>query len=204
MNIKSNKEKKNIQNINVGKFFSGLIIRKLYWFPFLIWIMATGINILLDGSWGIHLTITSIIIVSHIIIVWVAESNRISTAQWNDKVAHYSYTSLIGIPLIMVGLSYWSIMHPMYDDYKHSERIDRVLSLGTVKLFYNDSNRIFILFVEGQKEPLVINHSGHSDTYNRLKADYLDGKIKVLKKETKSWTDNNSSIQYYLDGYDFD
>jgi len=203
MNIKSNKENKNIWNLDIGKFIGNLVKHKIYWTSMLVWGAITLMVVALDGSWGVHLTLIIIAVLVHTVVVGIAENNRVENERWNDRKANLSIFSIAGIPLIMVGLSYWTIIEPMYSDYEHEARIDRVLPMDKVKLFYNDYNSIFILFVEGQTQPLLIDKGGHSDTYNRLKADYLDNKIKVIKKETKGWTESNSSIQYHLDDATF-
>jgi len=204
MNIKSNKENKSMWNMDVGKFIGGLVAHKTYWLSLIIWAIFTVMVIALGGSWGIHTAITVLAVIIHIIVVGISENNRVDNEHWNDRKASISFFSLFGIPSIIVALSYWNVITPMYEDYKHADRIDRILPMKEVNLFYNDENSIFVLFVEGQKQPLIIDKGGHSDTYNRLKADFLDKKIKVVKKETKGWTDTNSSIRYHLDDSTFD
>ena len=204
MNIKSNKESESVWSIDNGKFIVGLVKHKFYWITILVWGTLTVLAISLDVSWGFHLILLIIAIIAHVVIVFISENNRVENERWNDRKANISIFSIVGIPLIMVGLSYLTIIKPMYIDYKTSERIDRVLPIEKVNLFYNDYNNIFILFVDGKKQPLVIDKGGASETYNRLKADYLDKKIKVIKKETKDWTEDDSSIKYYLDTCVFD
>ena len=182
--------------MDVGKFIGNLVQSKTYWLSLIVWAIFTVMVIALDGSWGIHTVLAVVAVIVHIIIVGIAETNRVDNERWNDRRANISIFSLIGIPSIIIALSYWNVIKPMYNDYKNADRIDRVLPMKEVKLFYNDADSIFVLFVEGQKQPLVINKGGASDTYNRLTADYLDNKIQVVKKETKGWTDTNSSIQY--------
>lgn len=204
MNIKSNKENKSMWNMDVGKWLGSLVKYKSYWLTVIVWGIFTAFVMALDGTWGIHIAVSIIAISVHLVVVGIAENNRVDNERWNDRKANISIFSLFGIPLIIVALSYWNVTAPMYQDYKTADRIDRVLPMNEVNLFYNDENSIFVLFVEGQKQPLIIDKGGHSDTYNRLKADFLDKKIQVIKKETKGWTDTNSSIQYHLDDSTFD
>lgn len=190
--------------MDIGKFFGSLIRYKTYWVTFTIWIILKGLVLSLDGSWGIHLILIVGAIIVHTIVVLSIDSNYVDNERWNNRNASLSFTSIIIIPIIMIGLSYWTIIKPIYIDYNTSPRIDIVLPLENVQLYYNDANVMFILFIEGQKQPLVLSKSGYPDTYNRLKADFLDNKIQVVKKETKGWTDDNSSIQYHLDDNTFD
>ncbi|RLC47604.1 MAG: hypothetical protein DRH57_03745 [Candidatus Cloacimonadota bacterium] len=204
MNIKSNKENKSMWNMDVGKWIGSLITDKKYWLTLIVWGIFATFVLALEGTWGIQAAVSIIAISVHLVVVGIAENNRVDSERWNDRKADISIFSLFGIPLIIVALSYWNVTAPMYQDYKTADRIDRVLPMNEVNLFYNDENSIFVLFVEGQKQPLIIDKGGHSDTYNRLKADFLDKKIQVIKKETKGWTDTNSSIQYHLDDSIFD
>ena len=191
-------------NMDVGKWIGSLITDKKYWLTLIVWGIFATFVLALEGTWGIQAAVSIIAISVHLVVVGIAENNRVDSERWNDRKADISIFSLFGIPLIIVALSYWNVTAPMYQDYKTADRIDRVLPMNEVNLFYNDENSIFVLFVEGQKQPLIIDKGGHSDTYNRLKADFLDKKIQVIKKETKGWTDTNSSIQYHLDDSIFD
>lgn len=193
--------------MDVGKFFSTLVRNNSYWYTPIVWAILSTFAYFLDASWGIYVGLTVISLAVYWVLVGVAESGRMSDARWNDRYsdAKPDLFAFIAIPLMMIGLNYPLAISPMIHDYKTADRIDKVLPMDkNVTVFYNDSNSIFILFVEGRKQPLIINRSGNSESYNKLKAGYLDNQIKVVKKETKGWTEDNSSISYHFDDYTFD
>ncbi len=88
---------------------------------------------------------------------------------------------------------------PMIKDYKTAEKyeLDVPLDIET-KLYYNDNNRLFVLFLGTEKQPLVLT-TGGGETYHRLKADLLDNKISIKRKKIKLWYDDTHYDGYYLD-----
>jgi len=203
MNIKSNKLK---STIDIGN----LIRQKEYWIvPIISIIIVSGLS-LLNTGWGVIITLMSIGFVLAIIHIIVNENERLDRLRWSENEKLYgtkgfNWFAVVALPLLILISGYVSGIKPMLYDYNHSERIDKILPLkNNTKLFYNDINRVFVLFIEGQKQPLIIDRSGNSDSYNRLKAGFLDKKIKVVKKEMKSWNDDKSEISFYLDDYKFD
>ena len=210
MNIKSNKEKKGLWNFKLSFKFVDYVPSKLYLIIPAIDIFLNLIVALVGGGWIFVMVYTIIGIIAQIILVMINEISRREEARYFNEDSRYgkdklSIFSLIGIPVIMIILGYPHGIKPMIYNYKHSKRIDKVLVIdNNISLYYNDSNYAFILFVDNLKEPLMIDEGGASDTYNRLKADFLDNKIKVKKKKVKSWLDDKAVIKYSLDGHDFD
>jgi energy-coupling factor transporter transmembrane protein EcfT len=188
MNIKSNKEneKKSFKlNLN-GKPYAKTAIGVA-----LVSILIT----LLPIGWGIGILL--FIVAGIVLTIWL-----------NQLIGYYdslNWTKYFGLIALFLILSSGSTIIPLVHDYKTAERVDELLELEKeTKLYYNDENYIFILFVDGNKQPLVIDKSGSTETYNRLKADFLDNKIKVERKRVKDWYHDEISEGYYLDGYKFD
>lgn len=190
MNIKSNKEgvksswnfNKLKQNLNTPYTSTTLIGVGLFILSFLLPI-SWGIGILLMLLIGVITTIT--------LNVKLGYYNNL---EWSKYLAIMGFFILISSPITWI---------PMVSEYNTAERIDETLPLGEeVKVYYNDEHYSFILFVDGMKNPLMIDKD-QSDTYNTIKANYLDGKAKVEKKRVKAWYDDEVTVGYYLDGNRF-
>ena len=209
MNIKSNKEKKGLWNFKLSFKFVDYVPSKLYLIIPAIDIFLNLIVALVGGGWIFVMVYTIIGIITQIILVMINEISRREEARYFNEDDRYgkdklSIFSLIGIPIIMLILGYPLGIKPMIYNYKHSKRIDKTLMIDSnLSVYYNDSNQAFILFVDNLKQPLMIDKSNSSNVYNRLKADLLDNKIKVVKKEVKSWFDDEPEVYYSLDGYKF-
>jgi len=196
VNIKSN-IKSNIK----GK---SLIRTKSYIIPTTVTFLIGCFIWLLDGSWGVYLTFLIIGIITHFIYVGINEHSRYNHDLHWDNEAYYNWFAIVGLPMILIGIFYPFAISPAIHDYYHAERIDEEIPIDkNISLMYNDYHSTFILMVEGEKQPLLIDKGGSSDTYNRMKASYLDKKIKVVKKRYKSWTDDEIQTVYQLDGYTF-
>ncbi len=206
MNIKSNKENRKGFNLSLPKKW---VEKSSYWYGFIIPLIVIGIATVTDGTWGLIIILTVIGVAWQTIYVGVNESSRRSDARYYSESDYgpdkQNWFAFIFLPLVLIGAGYWGGIKPMIYDYDNAERIDKVLTMDVnTTLYYNDANKVFVLFIEGQKQPLVIDRSGSSESYNRLKAGYLDNKIEVIKKETKSWADDKSKIAYTFDDYKFD
>jgi len=190
MNIKSNKESKK------KSFNFKLDLNNKPYLKISIWITIYGTLISIIGlSWGAGITL--VILAGIGFTIWL-----------NNLLGYYNdlewrkYFMMVGLLILT---SSGGTIIPMMHDYKTAERIDELLPTEkSTKLYYNDDNKLFILFVDGMKQPLAIDRSGSSDSYNKLKADYLDKKIKVERKRIKKWYEDEVSEGYYLDGYKFD
>ena len=187
MNIKSNK------NQTKSSFNFNKIKQKLnepYTYTILMGVGLFLLSYLLPISWGIGILITIVI-------------GIVSTITLNLKLGHYDeleWTKYFAVMGLFIFLSSPITWLPMVHDYKTSERIDETLSLDKeFKVYYNDTHYSFILFVDGMKQPLMIDRD-KSDSYNQIKANYLDGKAKVEKKRIKNWYDDEVTVGYYLDG----
>jgi len=196
MNIKSNV---------TSKFKTKSLLRtKLYTIPFIITLVIGIITWFSDGSWGVYLSFLIIGVIAHFIYVGINEHSKYNYDLHWDNEAYYNWFAIIGLPIILIGIFYPFAISPAIHDYYHSERIDEEIPFDkNVSLMYNDNHSIFILIVEGEKQPLLIDRGGSSDSYNSMKASYLDKKIKVVKKRYKSWTDDEIQTIYQLDGYTF-
>ena len=198
MNIKSNKE-----SFNWFKPIMDALKKdrsNWYYVPTVVMLILYGFVYTLGATWGIYLALVIIALIVHVIITYVGEQDYWSSyyERTPDKFA------LFYMPLIIIWLSYPMAIKPMIYDYNHSTRIDKVVVEdvnGTV--MWNDNHYIF-MFETKPKNILMHSFSGSSDSYYKLKSKYLDGKVKMVKKEVKSWTDDNSSLEYSLDGYTFD
>ena len=92
---------------------------------------------------------------------------------------------------------------PGLNEFKTSEKINEVIPIAPNKLYYNDKNKIFILFLENENQPLTLIMN-NSAIYHRLKADFLDKKIQVQRKKVKYWYEEKITTGYYLDDHKFD
>ncbi len=205
MNIKSNKEDKKKNNFS----YLNLIGQYSNTYIFISTIIVVGLIALFGGGWVAVMVMGLLGIAGQITYIISTDGSRQSNARYyengNYGLEQFNWFSFIGLPLITLALMYPIGIKPMIYNYENAERIDKVLVMDVnTTLYYNDNNRMFVLFVDGKKQPLIIDKSGSTETYNRLKADYLDNKIKVVKKETKHWSENNSTIAYTLDDYKFD
>lgn len=87
---------------------------------------------------------------------------------------------------------------PMFHAYHKEVRIDESMEMEKYSLMFNDNTNTFVLVVEGRDQPLIL-YFDHSVTFNRLKAEFLDNKIKPTKRRVKDWTDDEEEIIYELD-----
>jgi hypothetical protein len=71
---------------------------------------------------------------------------------------------------------------PGLNKFKTSEKINEVIPIAPNNLHYNDKNKIFILFLENENQPLTLIMN-NAAIYHRLKADFLDKKIQVQRKK---------------------
>lgn len=92
---------------------------------------------------------------------------------------------------------------PCWNEFKTSEKINEVIPIAPNNLHYNDKNKIFILFLENENQPLTLIMN-NSAIYHRLKADFLDNKIQVQRKKVKYWYEEKITTGYYLDEHKFD
>lgn len=160
------------------------------------WITIVSITMnFLPISWGVGILLFFVI-------------GTILTFALNSKLGYYNnlkFNYYFSLVLFFMFISSPAHIIPMINDFQTAERIDETLTLDKeTKLYYNDANNIFILFIDGEKQPLVIDKGGSSETYNRLKAGYLDNKMKVERKKVKTWYSDTTEVGYYLDGYKFD
>jgi len=199
MNIKSNSG-----SIKKALKERTILATKLYLIAPISMFLIVIVAWFVDASWGFHLAFLIIGLIAHLSYVLINENSRITNLKWNDMDYHWDWFSLVIIPLFMVWSMYFLAIKPMINDYRTEARIDKVLPMDVNStLNYNDYNYIFILTVDGKAQPLVIDLGGNSDAYYKAKASYLDGKLKVVKKETKGWTDDESEITYQLDNHNF-
>ena len=198
MNIKSNKDG--------FKWFKPIMraIKKdrtiWYYFPTVLMLILYGFIYMNGATWGIYLALAIIALSVHVVITFVGEQDY-----WNSYYERTpDFFALFYMPIIIIWLSYPLAIRPMIHDYNHSSRIDKVIAKdvnGTV--MWNDNNYLF-MFENKPKHILVHSFSGSSDAYYKLKSKYLDGKVKMIKKEVKSWYDDKPTVKYSLDGYTFD
>jgi hypothetical protein len=161
-------------------------------------------------DWGGALAISLVDFVLFMVYMLYNENERVKDVRWNHRNGNksgdgrWSIIPVFIFPALLIAATYWSVINPMMDDYNNAVTIDRELPMDAeTKMYHNDNNRIFVLFLDKAKQPLVIDLSGSSETYNRMKADFLDSKTKVTKREKRDWTDEESTISYTLDGHSF-
>jgi len=206
MKIISNRKNKKGFNIS----WDHIIANRWYIVIFLVCVSFIGVTSFLGAEWIIMMRLLASLILVNTIVILFMEYDRIENIKGYEYIdSDYSKKRLNLVPLILFPIIYiiMSIpngLAPMINDYKNSERIDKILTLDSnTKLYWNDYNNIFILFINDTKNPLTINLSRSPNTYTEIKADFLDNKIKIVKKEVKSWLDNESKIVYTLNGYTF-
>ncbi len=110
------------------------------------------------------------------------------------------YVMIFGLFFILTANTH---IIPCWNEFKTSEKINEVVPIAPNKLYYNDKNKIFILFLENENQPLTLIMN-NSAIYHRLKADFLDKKIQVQRKKVKYWYEEKITIGYYLDEHKFD
>jgi len=173
----------------------------LYFVPLIGFMISTICLFLLDASWGLHLSIFIMFFSWSVIAINISENSKENNASWHDREYTKNSFAIFGINLMMILLAVPFALYPMIYDYNHQERIEKVLSVDkNITVLYSDYKNQFIIIIPGQKQPIIAEFS---NSYNRVKADYLDGKIVVQQKEVKMWYDDNSSVKYYLDDISF-
>ena len=110
------------------------------------------------------------------------------------------YVMIFGLFFILTANTH---IIPCWNEFKTSEKINEVVSIAPNKLYYNDKNKIFILFLENENQPLTLIMN-NAAIYHRLKADFLDKKIQVQRKKVKYWYEEKITTGYYLDEHKFD
>lgn len=123
----------------------------------------------------------------------------------NIQIGNYTcfdYGKYAWVLLLLFVFSTPLHVYPMVKEYKTSERYSMIVPLDVeTKLFYNDNNRVFILFIGKEKQPLILTTS--AELYNKLKSDLLDDKIQVTRKKIKLWYDDTHYDGYYLSEHKF-
>lgn len=194
MNIKSNKDRIPPNQIMSLDFFK-TCIKSPYIITLIIALTVVILSLLVGVSWGIGLIILGIVLLVCTLFINVNLGFYVDL-DWNKY-----WTTIILILIMFIPL----IWFPMLTDYKSVERVNENLELNvTTKVYYNDGNQIFILFVGDTNKPLTIDRSDNSDSYNELKAGLLGNDFKVVKKKVRNWYDNETAVGYYLNGYKFD
>jgi|SaaInlStandDraft_4_1057021.scaffolds.fasta_scaffold24385_2 hypothetical protein len=85
--------------------------------------------------------------------------------------------------------------------YKAGDVINEVVNDNVkTSLTWNNYNQIFILNIENVKQP-VIAQFNNNNSYNSIKAKYLDDQITIEKRKIKAWFDETAATHYYIDGY---
>ena len=110
------------------------------------------------------------------------------------------YVMIFGLFFILTANTH---IIPCWNEFKTSEKINEVVPIAPNKLYYNDKNKIFILFLENENQPLTLIMN-NAAIYHRLKADFLDKKIQVQRKKVKYWYEEKITTGYYLDEHKFD
>jgi len=117
---------------------------------------------------------------------------------------HLSTAQNLVTLLFMLVLSLPGTFVPMIHDYRTAERIDEVLKVEDHKLVYSDNTLTFILTIEGTQQPLILAFSSDdSKKFYHIKADFLDGTLKVEKRRKKAWNQDTARTVYEISGYEF-
>lgn len=185
MKINSNTTKNNFIEKIIG------IINNIYGkTTILIIIISILLNIF---SWGWF--INSIIFLSVLLGITIY-----ITILYHEILNFKLYFMICGLFFILFANTH---IIPCWNEFKSSEKINEVIPIAPNNLHYNDKNKIFILFLENENQPLTLIMN-NSTIYHRLKADFLDNKIQVQRKKVKYWYEEKITIGYYLDEHKFD